>query len=92
MLFSNDKKDSDSWAAAPPPWQGDDKYDMDPVDTRDARRRTSIAEGQVKHNRLGWVRLTVCLIVEAIALGELDLRAPSVELRLALLILDDRLP
>ncbi|KAL8792395.1 MAG: hypothetical protein Q9195_005009 [Heterodermia aff. obscurata] len=37
------------------------------------RRRASIASGQVKHNKLGWKRLTVCLIVEAIALGSLSM-------------------
>ncbi|CAF9936268.1 MAG: hypothetical protein HETSPECPRED_010283 [Heterodermia speciosa] len=50
----------------------------------DERRRASIASGQVKHNKLGWRRLTtlvdvvifplqVCLIVEAIALGSLSM-------------------
>ncbi|KAL8656690.1 MAG: hypothetical protein Q9226_002589 [Calogaya cf. arnoldii] len=36
-------------------------------------RRASIAEGEVKHHKLGWKRLTVCLIVEAIALGSLSI-------------------
>lgn len=39
-------------------------------------RRDSIAEGQAKFKRLGWKKLTVCLIVEAIALGSLSI--PSV--------------
>ena len=33
----------------------------------------SIAMGELKHNKLGWKRLTICLIVEAIALGSLSL-------------------
>ncbi|KAL8707759.1 MAG: hypothetical protein Q9220_007279 [cf. Caloplaca sp. 1 TL-2023] len=37
-----------------------------------AKRRASVAEGQMKHNKLGWKRLTICLIVEAIALGSLS--------------------
>lgn len=32
----------------------------------------TIHEGQEKFNRLGWKRLTICLIVEAIALGSLS--------------------
>lgn len=47
-----------------------------PDDPREARRRKSIAEGEIKYKRLGWQRLTICLIVEAIALGSLSL--PSV--------------
>ena len=61
-----EKNGSDSSPGWPP---GPEKYDIEQTNTRDARRRTSIAEGQVKHNQLGWVRLTICLIVEAIALG-----------------------
>ncbi|KAK3684622.1 hypothetical protein LTR37_020086 [Vermiconidia calcicola] len=34
---------------------------------------TSLAEGEMKFHRLGWKRLTVCLIVEAIALGSLSI-------------------
>ncbi|KAL8840871.1 MAG: hypothetical protein Q9170_001135 [Blastenia crenularia] len=45
----------------------------DSLDPRAARRRSSIAEGQLKHKRLGWKRLTICLIVEAIALGSLSI-------------------
>lgn len=32
----------------------------------------TVHEGQQKFSRLGWVKLTVCLIVEAIALGSLS--------------------
>jgi hypothetical protein len=37
---------------------------------------TTIHEGEAKFKQLGWVKLTVCLIVEAIALGSLSI--PSV--------------
>lgn len=36
----------------------------------------SVEEGEQKYHRLGWKRMTICLIVEAIALGALSL--PSV--------------
>jgi hypothetical protein len=35
-------------------------------------KTTTIAEGSEKFKRLGWKRLTICLIVEAIALGSLS--------------------
>lgn len=35
-------------------------------------KETTIHEGEAKFNRLGWKRLTICLIVEAIALGSLS--------------------
>ena len=34
---------------------------------------TTIHEGEQKYNRLGWKKLTICLIVEAIALGSLSI-------------------
>ena len=37
-----------------------EKLDEDELDEKAVRRRASIAEGQVKHNKLGWKRLTVC--------------------------------
>lgn len=40
--------------------------------TRDGERRHSIYEGEQKFQRLGWKKLTICLIVEAIALGSLS--------------------
>lgn len=41
-------------------WQPDkEKYQEDELDERASKRRVSIAEGQVKHNKLGWKRLTV---------------------------------
>ncbi|KAL8666789.1 MAG: hypothetical protein Q9168_007411 [Polycauliona sp. 1 TL-2023] len=43
------------------------------TDEKLTTRRASIAEGQLKHNKLGWKRLTICLIVEAIALGSLSI-------------------
>ena len=36
-----------------------EKFQEEELDPRDMRRRTSIAEGQMKHNKLGWKRLTV---------------------------------
>lgn len=33
---------------------------------------TTLHEGEQKYNRLGWKKLTICLIVEAIALGSLS--------------------
>lgn len=36
-----------------------EKFDEQELDERDMRRRTSIAEGQIKHQKLGWRRLTV---------------------------------
>lgn len=54
-----------------PAWQpGTEKYDIEQMDTHEAQRRGSIADGEIQHHRLGWMRLTICLIVEAIALGE----------------------
>lgn len=55
-----------------PAWQQPhEKHDMDQLKPDQAERRPSIVEGQVKHTKLGWFRLTICLIVEAIALGKL---------------------
>ncbi|KAL9582685.1 MAG: hypothetical protein Q9212_003149, partial [Teloschistes hypoglaucus] len=64
-----------------PPWDSSEekeKYQKNgPLDeeqgTGVSGRRASIAEGQIKHSKLGWKRLTVCLIVEAIALGSLSM-------------------
>ncbi|KAL9588835.1 MAG: hypothetical protein Q9203_002352, partial [Teloschistes exilis] len=64
-----------------PQWDSSEEKEKDqkdgPLDeeqgTGVSRRRASIAEGQIKHSKLGWKRLTVCLIVEAIALGSLSM-------------------
>ena len=48
-------------------------FDAEELDEGTTKRRVSIAQGQIKHNKLGWKRLTVCLIVEAIALGSLSI-------------------
>ena len=37
------------------------KYDEEALDERARRRQSSIAEGKIKHNKLGWKRLTVCV-------------------------------
>ena len=65
------------YAAAPPTYRLDDlssegkKSDpelMMPVD-----KTATVQEGSEKFHRLGWKQLTVCLIVEAIALGSLSI-------------------
>ncbi|KAL4783810.1 transmembrane amino acid transporter protein-domain-containing protein [Aspergillus varians] len=48
-------------------------YDGDLVAEMSERERTVYEHGLQKFNRLGWKRLTVVLIVEAIALGSLSL-------------------
>ena len=41
-------------------WQPDkEKFEEEELDERANSRRVSIAEGQIKHNKLGWKRLTV---------------------------------
>ena len=41
-------------------WQPDkEKFHEEELDEGGKRRRVSIAEGQIKHNQLGWKRLTV---------------------------------
>lgn len=44
----------------------DERYD-------DLEATTTIHEGEQKFHKLGWKRLTICLIVEAIALGSLSI-------------------
>lgn len=77
------EKDKDSTSSPEDPFRGgvgensrwrpgNEKYDIEHMPTNDRARRTSIAEGEVKFSKLGWIRLTVCLIVEAIALGMPD--------------------
>ncbi|KAI9375910.1 transmembrane amino acid transporter protein-domain-containing protein [Aspergillus egyptiacus] len=48
-------------------------YDGDLVAEMSERERTVYEHGMQKFNRLGWKRLTIVLIVEAIALGSLSL-------------------
>ena len=58
-----------------PEWKPDtEKFQDKEMDPREMRRRTSIAEGQMKHNKLGWKRLTVrvppaCLLPGLVKLG-----------------------
>lgn len=55
-------------------WQPDkENLQEEKLDAQGAGRRQSIAEGQTKFSKLGWKRLTICLIVEAIALGSLSM-------------------
>ena len=65
------------------PWGGEkyEKHDVDPTPMYDAdmlgemseNERQIVEHGVKKFNRLGWKRLTVVLIVEAIALGSLSM-------------------
>ncbi|KAF2860531.1 hypothetical protein K470DRAFT_270587 [Piedraia hortae CBS 480.64] len=62
-----------------PPYglEGAEKPEMD----RDSIRRQSLVDqGETKFHKLGWIRLTVCLIVEAIALGSLGMPATFAKL------------
>jgi hypothetical protein len=43
-------------------------------------KTATVQEGHEKFNRLGWKRLTICLIVEAIALGSLSIPAAFAKL------------
>ncbi|KAH4061769.1 hypothetical protein HBI67_196790 [Parastagonospora nodorum] len=65
----------DVYAPAPPGYSLDgisegkkSDPELAPVD-----KSPTVQEGHEKFNRLGWKRLTVCLIVEAIALGSLSI-------------------
>ncbi|KJX96346.1 amino acid transporter like protein [Zymoseptoria brevis] len=42
------------------------------VSSNDLTQQTTLHEGESKFKKLGWKRLTICLIVEAIALGSLS--------------------
>jgi len=48
------------------------KYDTEKEGQASSHDETSVHEGEEKFKQLGWVKLTVCLIVEAIALGSLS--------------------
>ncbi|KAF1343783.1 N amino acid transport system protein [Delphinella strobiligena] len=48
---------------------GSDGYEPE----NDLEPQTTLHEGEQKFQRLGWKRLTICLIVEAIALGSLSI-------------------
>ncbi|KAF2020274.1 hypothetical protein BU24DRAFT_136230 [Aaosphaeria arxii CBS 175.79] len=61
---------------AVPPYDGSDSDKIEPGQKTDAElaleKETTLHEGEAKFHKLGWKRLTVCLIVEAIALGSLS--------------------
>ena len=66
------------YGAAPPNYQveGDDISEgkkSDPELNMPLDKTATVQEGSEKFNRLGWKRLTICLIVEAIALGSLSI-------------------
>ncbi|PNS17207.1 hypothetical protein CAC42_7261 [Sphaceloma murrayae] len=54
-------------ASSPPVYDDKKEYQLESA--------TTIHEGEQKFHKLGWKRLTVCLIVEAIALGSLSIPA-----------------
>jgi hypothetical protein len=57
-----------------PPYTKDDKMDSEKIgDGYTLDKTTTMHEGEQKFRQLGWVKLTVCLIVEAIALGSLSI-------------------
>jgi len=49
------------------------KYDTEKEGRSSSADDASVHEGEEKFKQLGWVKLTVCLIVEAIALGSLSI-------------------
>ena len=49
----------DSDDPSPDRQQDKEKFQNEGLRQQPGRRRTSIAEGQIKHNQLGWKRLTV---------------------------------
>jgi hypothetical protein len=53
-------------------YDGTDKPDAEKADPYALGKQTTLHEGEQKFHKLGWKRLTVCLIVEAIALGSLS--------------------
>lgn len=58
-----------------PPHYDDSVGKIEPVDkdgVPELEKATTIDEGEAKFKKLGWKRLTICLIVEAIALGALS--------------------
>jgi hypothetical protein len=62
---------------AAPPYRADDDISShgkksDPELMMPVDKTATVQEGSEKFNRLGWKRLTICLIVEAIALGSLS--------------------
>jgi hypothetical protein len=43
----------------------------------DLARHEALIQGEQKFHQLGWKKLTICLIVKAIALGALSIHPPS---------------
>jgi hypothetical protein len=56
-----------------PPDANSDKEKAPSNDYGEAVREGTVHEGEEKFHKLGWKKLTICLIVEAIALGSLSL-------------------
>jgi hypothetical protein len=65
------------YAAGPPDYRaGDDISEgkkSDPELNMPLDKTATVQEGSERFNKLGWKRLTICLIVEAIALGSLSI-------------------
>jgi hypothetical protein len=60
-------------AVVPPPYGlEENKMDAEKNDPYALDKQTTMHEGEQKFHKLGWKRLTICLIVEAIALGSLS--------------------
>lgn len=53
---------------SPPEYDKEKKTELEELEGQ-----TTIHEGEAKYQRLGWKKLTICLIVEAIALGSLSI-------------------
>ncbi|PSN73475.1 N amino acid transport system protein [Corynespora cassiicola Philippines] len=61
-------------APAPPGYDGDHLSEGKKSDPElNLEKTPTVQQGQEKFRRLGWKRLTICLIVEAIALGSLSI-------------------
>lgn len=74
--YASDQANNNNVYAAPPQYRlGDDMSDGKKSDLEFAPvdKTATVQEGHEKFNRLGWKRLTICLIVEAIALGSLSI-------------------
>jgi hypothetical protein len=56
-----------------PPYSKDDSLDAEKGNEFPGDKSPSLEEGEEKFRKLGWMKLTICLIVEAIALGSLSI-------------------
>lgn len=71
-MFSH-THDNGELASKMEPKTAESDYSSDKIGSEnELENQTTLHEGEQKFNRLGWKRLTICLIVEAIALGSLS--------------------